>query len=198
MTRRRIAATVGLGAALALIAWIGTSYGRADGRGRESGSAGDTETPITVKTEAVTFKTEPVSHEVVGSVVPRLSADLAAKIMGRVVTVAVTEGDPVKAGQPLVWLESSDLTASVDQAHAAVRAAQAGASSAAVAATMEKAASDARIQAARAMVAQAEASLQSAKARRDLVRTGPRRQERAQAALAVAQAKAGLELAEAD
>ncbi len=198
MARRWVAALAGLTVVTVLVVWIGAASGRTQREHRAAGSAGSGDAAVAVRTEVLTLKDELEYQEVSGAVQARLSSDLAAKVMGRVTRIAVNEGDAVRRGQPLVWLDSSDLSASVQQAQAAVRASQAGVSSASVAAAMEKAASDARIEAARAMVAQAEAGLKSAKARRDLVLKGPRKQERAQAALAVAQAKASLELAEAD
>ncbi len=198
MTRRWVSAVAALVVVGILAVWIGSAYGRSKNDEGSRASDRGAVTPVTVQTEVVRLASEPSMHEVSGVVSSRWSSDLAAKVMGRVTSVTVTEGDRVRAGQPLVWLDSSDLRASVDQAQAAVRSARAGVSSAAVASRMEKAASEARISASRAMVAQAEAALKSAKARRDLVIKGPRKQERAQAALAVAQAKAAMELALAD
>jgi RND family efflux transporter MFP subunit len=197
MTRKWITALGGALAALTLAITVAVMLGRpASGRAPAS-SQRDAE-PIAVEVETVQRRSTPLVEEVSGTVQARLVANVASKVMGRVMQVAVREGDTVQAGQPVVWLESRDLSASVDQAEAAARASKVGVTSAAVAARMERAASEARIEAARAMVAQAESALKSAQARRDLVRTGPRKQERAQAALAVAQAKAALELAVAD
>lgn len=151
-----------------------------------------------VSTDVAGRVSAPVWIETTGSVRPELEASLAAKVMGRVVRLDVREGDAVVQGQPLVWLDSRDLRAAVQQAGAGASAARAGVSAALVAERMETSSSQARIAAAKALVAQAEASVSSARARLDLVRNGPRKQERAQAALAVAQAKADLELAEAD
>lgn len=164
-----------------------------DGAAEETASG-----PVSASVETVQLDRIPSYLEVPGTVAPRFSASLAAKVMGRVVSLPVAEGDAVRAGQPLVWLDSRDLSASVDQAEAGAKAARVGVETAVVAARMERSAADARVEAARAMVDQAQAGLQAARARLDMVRSGPRKQERAQAALAAAQARAAWELAVAD
>jgi len=59
-----------------------------------------------------------------GTVHARESAVLSAQVMGRVTQVLVHEGDAVRAGQTLVTLDDATLTASVDQASAAAKAAE--------------------------------------------------------------------------
>ncbi|MBM3496006.1 MAG: biotin/lipoyl-binding protein [Armatimonadetes bacterium] len=63
--------------------------------------------------------------------------------MGRVVRVDVVEGSTVRAGQPLVWLDSRDLAASVDQAEAGAGATSVAVETALVAARMERGAAEA-------------------------------------------------------
>lgn len=52
------------------------------------------------------------------------SATLSAQVMGRVRQVLVREGDLVRAGQTLVILDDATLRSSVDQADAAIKAAE--------------------------------------------------------------------------
>jgi RND family efflux transporter MFP subunit len=134
--------------------------------------------------------------EVTGSVRPELDASIASKVMGRVQSVLVREGDRVHRGEPLVVLDARDLDASISQASAGLHAAAVGYDTARTTARMESALSQARIAEAQSKVAQSEAALQAARARQDLVQAGPRRQEREQAVLAVSQADAGYTLAE--
>lgn len=141
---------------------------------------------------------EPEWLEATGTVRPELEAGVAAKVMGRIQAVLVREGDHVRRGQPLVTLDARDLDAAVAQAEANLRSAHAGYDNSRVAFRMESAISPARIAEAQAHVAQAESALKAASAKRDLVRAGPRRQERAQVALSETQARSALVLAESN
>jgi RND family efflux transporter MFP subunit len=58
-----------------------------------------------------------------GTVRAGTSATLAAKLLGNVTRVLVSEGDRVRAGQVLVEIDGRDVRARVDQARASVRAA---------------------------------------------------------------------------
>src|SRR5262249_4955974 len=136
--------------------------------------------------------------EATGTVQAELEAPVATKVLGRVQSVLVREGDPVRRGQTLVLLDAQDLDAAIAQAHANLRAASVGYDSARVAARMEESLSAARITEAQARVTRSEAALQAATAKLELAQAGPRRQEREQASLAVAQAKSTLNLAESN
>lgn len=136
--------------------------------------------------------------EVTGVVQAELDAPIAGKVMGRVQNILVKAGDRVHRNQPLVTLDAQDLEATVAQANANLRASHISYANARVVARMESALSAARIEEAHASVAQSEAALQAAKSKLDLVQAGPRRQEREQATLAVAQARSNLALAESN
>ena len=138
----------------------------------------------------------PQGLDVTGTVQSELDAAVSSKVMGRVQSVLVREGERVRRGQTLVLLDARDLDASLALANANLRSSGVGYESARVAARMEDAQSAARIAEARAKVAQSEAALQATGAKLDLVQAGPRRQEREQAALAVAQTRAAFTLAE--
>lgn len=133
-----------------------------------------------------------------GVVRAQFSATLSAKVVGRVATVAVREGDSVRKGQVLVTLDAQDLSAAVDVARANAAAASASLQKAQTAASMEVGLSAARVKQAEALLAQAQANQANAKARYDLALAGPRRQERTQAELAVADAEAQLKLAKSE
>jgi len=117
-------------------------------------------------------------------------------VTGRIAAVMVRQGDFVRAGNrsfvwtPVTWrrLSRRPEQACVPQISDTIQRR--------VAAQMESATSDARINAARAQVTQNEAALKAAQAKLDLAQAGPRKQERTQASLAVGQAKANLALAE--
>ena len=82
--------------------------------------------------------------------------DISPKIAGRVVGLAVNEGDTVRAGQVLVRLDDRDLRAQVDQAHAAVVAAQAKVTQAAQAIQTQQQTTDTQVAQARAALAAAQ------------------------------------------
>lgn len=146
----------------------------------------------------VTLSRTPLWIEATGTVRAELEATVGTKVSGRVLRVLVREGDLVRRGQPVVQLDARDFDAAILQADANLRAAQVGRDTARVSATMEDATSKARIAAAQAQLGQADAALQAAVARKEQVESGPRKQERASASLAVAQAKSNLVLAESN
>jgi RND family efflux transporter MFP subunit len=127
------------------------------------------------------------SLSVTGTVEAR-TVVVAAKVPGRVEAVHADNGDDVTAGQVLVHLESEELAARVDEATAALAAAQAREAQAEAALAVQRAAAAARL-------SQAEAELAAARAQRDKAHAGARPQERQQAAARVAQARVALDQA---
>jgi RND family efflux transporter MFP subunit len=81
------------------------------------------EVSAAVRTAALTEVPEFV--EVTGSVEPVARVSPGTKIMGRIETVAVREGDRVARGRLLAKLESRDLEATVEQARAGIAVARA-------------------------------------------------------------------------
>ncbi|MGI9951977.1 efflux RND transporter periplasmic adaptor subunit [Moorellaceae bacterium AZ2] len=115
--------------------------------------------------------------------------DVAAKIPGRIQSIQVREGDTVKAGQVLAYIEVKELKEKEKQAQAAVEAARAQYEKAKNALLLQEKASEADIQAAQAAVNQAMSQYDKAK-------KGPRAQQIEQARAKLDQAKAALEVAE--
>jgi RND family efflux transporter MFP subunit len=78
------------------------------------------ETPPKAAVRAVAAETVewPSVYEAVGTVQARTASTLSAKVMGYVREMKVDAGDRVKAGQPLVTLDSRDLEAGYRQAQA--------------------------------------------------------------------------------
>ena len=131
----------------------------------------------------------------IGTIKAQYNASLSSKVMGRVVSVKVREGDSIRLGQPLIAIDSRELQSAVNMADANYHASVVGVGSAKTVASMEEKTSQARIAQAEAQVQQAEASLAAAEAKRDLVLAGPRTQEVAQSHIAVVQAESNLKLA---
>ena len=153
-----------------------------------------------VKAEILTIgeTSTPDTFEVVGTVRSMYNAILASKVMGRVVSVSGREGDPIKKGQPLVFLDPRELEAAVNIANANYHAAVIGVGNASTASDMEGRTSKERIAQAESQVRQALAALAQAEARRDLALAGPRTQEIVQSHLAVVEAESNLKLAKSD
>lgn len=145
--------------------------------------------PVVVDTDTARLTSLPAYAEATGVVRARTRADVAPKIMSTVTSVTVREGDHVTKGQLLATLDAADLRAQMAQAEAALRAADSQASSARTAALIQRSQSAVNI-------AQAQAALEAARQRLAIVKTGPRKQERAQAHLQVAQAEAAFRNAE--
>ncbi|MDW8028274.1 MAG: biotin/lipoyl-binding protein [Armatimonadota bacterium] len=95
-------------------------------------AAQETAPAIEVETVQAKFLSVPERQNFTGTVASSLTADVSAKVMGKVIAVYAREGDRVQAGQVLVQLDNSDLLAQVRQAEAAVAATRAALSQAIV------------------------------------------------------------------
>ncbi|HNQ89650.1 MAG TPA: efflux RND transporter periplasmic adaptor subunit [Verrucomicrobiota bacterium] len=71
-----------------------------------------------VRVQKVSAQSVPVMEEVVGTVRSKLRASLEAKVSGRIERMQVVLGQAVKAGDPLVELDSREIRARLDQAEA--------------------------------------------------------------------------------
>lgn len=145
--------------------------------------------PVRVETLRVMSTETPQYLEAAGTLKASLTSDIAPKIMSKVTSVLVKEGDPVQAGQVLVRLEAADLAAQVRQALAGVASARAALAQSQTGAVIQKTQSSTRVEQARAALRQAEQQL-------SLVSEGSRRQQKQQADEGVRQAEAGKAQAE--
>jgi membrane fusion protein (multidrug efflux system) len=75
---------------------------------------------VSVETAVVKSKQVPVFADVVGTVVPRLQAQVTAKVTGRVLEMKAVPGMRVKAGEVLATLAVAELDASLSRAEAAL------------------------------------------------------------------------------
>jgi RND family efflux transporter MFP subunit len=64
--------------------------------------------------------THPEIYEAMGTVLAQTTSILSSKLMGTVRSILVEEGQPVKAGQPLVLLDQRQVSAQLQQAEAAL------------------------------------------------------------------------------
>lgn len=88
----------------------------------EPGSA-KVERPIIADAPTMEVKLESVAlfHEATATVSPEVESMIASRIMGQVVEIKVKEGDPVKAGQLLIVIDSEDINKKVAAAEAGLR-----------------------------------------------------------------------------
>ncbi len=141
-------------------------------------------TPATLTpTPAAKTESEVVSAQ--GFVMPARTSDLAFRTGGRVATIAVVEGEPVKQGQALIRLQDDQLQAALAQAQAALNLAQANL------AQVEQGARTEEIAAAEGQVQVAAAQERAASAERNRLTGGA-----TDAAIAAAQAKLSSALVE--
>jgi len=79
-----------------------------------------TELPsATVRVQTVERKSRAATEDVVGTVRPKLSAAIEAKVSGRIEQMLVVPGQLVKAGDRLVQLDAHEIQSRLDQASAA-------------------------------------------------------------------------------
>lgn len=128
---------------------------------------------------------------VTGEVTTSQDSLIGAKRSGRITSVLVRDGDPVKAGQLLATLDNSDIQSQVQQAFAALSGAQAQLAQARLNAVVGPSRTSASVSA-------AEAGLRSAKAALKKAQAGARHEERVQADWQVKSAKTNLDTAEKD
>ncbi|HEX7569072.1 MAG TPA: biotin/lipoyl-binding protein, partial [Verrucomicrobiae bacterium] len=72
-----------------------------------------------VRVQTVERKSRAATEDVVGTVRPKLSAAIEAKVSGRIGQMLVVPGQSVKAGERLVQLDAQEIQSRLDQAAAA-------------------------------------------------------------------------------
>jgi RND family efflux transporter MFP subunit len=74
---------------------------------------------ISVRAQVAESKSRVATEDVVGTVRPKLSAAIEAKVSGRIEQMLVVPGQTVTNGEPLVRLDAHEIQAQLDQAAAA-------------------------------------------------------------------------------
>lgn len=110
---------------------VTASVGAACGSTHEPAAAAAADEPLAVTTATVTDAAITDVTESGGVVQARTTATIAARVMAPVLTVRVSPGDRVRAGQVLVELDGRDLTAYARSASAGAAQARDGAAAAA-------------------------------------------------------------------
>ena len=99
--------------AISLLALASLTCGRSKEEPAEEGGP-----PVGVRVREIAPERVPDIHEVVGTVRPRLSATLAAKVTATVDDVLVRPGDVVRTGDLLARLDDRELSAEFERARA--------------------------------------------------------------------------------
>jgi len=94
---------------------------------RPAAAAAAQEAP-SVRVSVITVRPAPLSLTVAvtGTLVSTARVDVKAQTIGRVLRFDKEEGDPVAAGEPVIWVDDENCKLAVQQAESAVQVAQAG------------------------------------------------------------------------
>ena len=128
---KRFSKFLGPAAGLAVIIWVIVWQAGGCGKRIAPGRAVEAAAAPEKRTLTVAFTNVPVVYTAVGTIRSRTEVQLAARIVGRILTVAVRSGDRVKAGDAPVTLDDAELRTGVSQARERVAGAQAGLAAAA-------------------------------------------------------------------
>lgn len=208
---------------LAVVVAVGLRSMRAASRSRNQGGARGSAAiseQYAVPVEVAVARQGEMVHtmEVTGTLRSEHDVHITSKVPGKVLSVAVREGEHVRAGQLLLELDDTDVRAQLEQARAYLRSMEERLAQAKAAESLRYAQTDAQIEqaeanlraarvrlqqleanvrmtdaSAKAAVARAESALKAAKERLQVVKEGARAQERRVAENAVEQAAVNLE-----
>ncbi len=104
----------------------------------------------------------PSSLSLIGSIQSEAQSTLSVRLPGRIVAVRVSEGGAVRAGQPLILLDESDVQSQVRQADAAVTTARSQVDRAERGRTAQKVKADSEVLTARTLWQQAQSRAKQA------------------------------------
>ena len=79
---------------------------------------------VPVQVQTIVRESRPAIEDVVGTVRPKLSASIEAKISGRLAEMLVVPGQSVTNGQLLVRLDAAEIASRANQANAALKQAE--------------------------------------------------------------------------
>jgi len=192
MKLKEVAKYGGPAIGLAVIVWLVVWQVGGCRKQIEPGRQSEAAAAPKVRTLTIAVTNVPVVYTAVGTIRSRTEVQLAARIVGRILSVTVREGDRVKAGDAPVTLDDAELRTALNQAKERVAAAQAGLAAAAEKAQQTRSALDlatADVQRYRTLAAQKAVALQALDTAEDAYR---------QAVSRMAQAEQGYIAAQAD
>jgi len=142
MKLNRLTGFAGPAVGLTVIVWVIVWQAGGCGKRIEPGRKPESAVVPGVRTLTVTATNVPVVYTAVGTIRSRTEVQLAARIVGRILTVTVREGDRLKAGDTPVTLDDAELRATVNQTKERVSVAQASLAAAAEKALQTRSALD--------------------------------------------------------
>jgi RND family efflux transporter MFP subunit len=114
---RRCSLTAAL-AAVAVLAGCGK---------QQAATKADSDPPrVSASVVTVTAELLPITIPVTGTLVSNTRVDIKAEVIGHISRFDKQEGDPVRAGEPVVWVDDENFRLAVRQAESAVQVADAG------------------------------------------------------------------------
>jgi RND family efflux transporter MFP subunit len=182
----------GPAAGVAVIVWVIVWQAGGCGKRIAPGRTAQLAAAPAVRVLTVAATNVPVVYTAVGTIRSRTDVQLAARIVGRILTVTVRAGDRIRAGDTPVTLDDAELRTGVSQAKERVAGAQAGLASAAERIVQARSALDlatAEVDRYRKLAAQKAVTLQALDAAEDGFK---------QAVARLAQAEQGQVAAQAD
>ena len=96
------------------------------GREQMSSSAASDPAPVSAAVITVTTETLHLSIPVTGTLISNTRVDVKAEVIGHIARFEKQEGDPVRAGEPVAWVDDENSQLAVRQAETAVQVAEAG------------------------------------------------------------------------
>jgi len=190
---KRVSKFLGPAAGLTVIVWVIVWQAGGCGKRIAPGRAQEAAAAPKVRTLTVAVTNVPVVYTAVGTIRSRTEVQLAARIVGRILTVTVRSGDRVKAGDAPVTLDDAELRTGVSQARERVAGAQAGLAAAAEKTAQARSALDlakAEVDRSRALAATKAVSVQTLDTAEDAYRQAVSRMAQAEQGQVAAQADA--------
>jgi RND family efflux transporter MFP subunit len=123
--KKKLLKYAGPAAGLLVIVWVIVWQAGGCEKHIKPGRTADKAAPPVPVTLNVTITNVPVVYTAVGTIRSRTEVQLAARIVGRILTVSVRAGDRVHAGDALVTLDDAELRTSLNQAKERVAGVQA-------------------------------------------------------------------------
>src|SRR5579872_4381496 len=82
--------------------------------------------PVSASVVTVAAETLPITIPITGTLVSNTRVDIKAEVIGHISRFDKQEGDAVRAGEPVAWVDDENFRLAVRQAETAVQVADAG------------------------------------------------------------------------
>src|SRR5437588_97938 len=89
-------------------------------------NAGSEPTPVAALVVTISAATLPITVPVTGTLVSNTRVDVKAEVIGHISRFDKEEGDPVRAGEPVAWVDDENSQLAQRQSETVVQVAEAG------------------------------------------------------------------------